>query len=120
MTALDDRPQPPSRPLATTRWEWHEFNADGWEHLYSVAELTDTRVELLLPWCLLRAPYPLEHDRQSIDPAPLPVPHHVHSGVCPACAAHRLAQIPHPRTGTDLDGRFSGDLVEVVTRVGRT
>ncbi|HEY3480580.1 MAG TPA: hypothetical protein VGL02_16925 [Streptomyces sp.] len=119
MTALDDRPQTRSPRPAVSRWEWHLFEADGWAHLYRVAELANRRLELLLPWCLLRAPFPLEHDRASIDPRPVPAPRPSSPGTCPACAAHSWAQIPNPRAGTELDGVFVGGLFEVVTRDDR-
>ncbi|WP_460441052.1 hypothetical protein [Amycolatopsis stemonae] len=111
MTALDDRP--PTRleqlpPVA--RWEWRLFDADGRAHLYLLDELTNLRLELLRPWCLLGPGYPLEHDRPSIGPRGL-VP--LRSHVCPSCAAHSWARLPHPRTP---GGGFAGDLFEVVTR----
>ncbi|MEV6879776.1 hypothetical protein [Amycolatopsis sp. NPDC051128] len=117
MTALDDRP--PTRTLvlpARNRWEWHLFEADGWAHLYRVADLANPRLDLLLPWCLLRAPFPLEHDRPSIDPRVM-IP--ARGGTCQACAAHAWACIPHPRIGTPAVGEFFGDLFEVVTRDAR-
>jgi len=113
VTALDGRP-PALAPLPELDpWEWHLFEADGWAHLYSVAELENARLELLLPWCLLRAPFPLEHDRESIS-SRIVVPQR--GGTCPACAAHDWACVPHPRTGTPAVGEFAGDLLEVVTR----
>lgn len=119
MTALDDRPRTIAPRPASSRWEWHLFEADGWAHLYAVAELADRRLELLRPWCLLGANFPLEHDRASIDPCPLLVPRPACTGVCPACSAHVWASIPHPRSGTLVVGEFVGDLVEVVTRDAR-
>lgn len=84
-------------PSVMNRWEWHVFDADGWAHLYQVTELENSRLEMLLPWCLLCAPFPLEHDRASISPrvvAPQP------GWTCPACLAGVGSCIPHPRTGT--------------------
>ena len=78
MTALDERP-------LTSGWEWHVFEADGWAHLYPVAELSNRRLELLRPWCLVDAPFPLEHDRPSIDRRRLRAPGR--GWTCPACAA---------------------------------
>jgi len=119
VTALDDRPRTRA-PLPTPyrRWEWHVFEADGWAHLYRVAELRNSRLVMLLPWCLLPAPFPLEHDRASIDPHPLLSP--PHGRTCPGCTAHTRAQIPQPRTGTPAAGEFAGDLFQVVTRDART
>lgn len=89
MTALDERPR------TRTRWEWHLFEADGWAHLYPVAELVNPRLELLRPWCLLSAPFPLEHDRPSIDRRRLPAPGA--GWTCPACAAHFPSDTPLPQ-----------------------
>lgn len=118
MTALDDRPAARTAP-PVARWQWHLFEADGWKHLYRVTELANRRLELLRPWCLLGAPFPLEHDRASIDPRPLPMPWPSSAGTCPACAAHSWARVPHPRAGSDAAGVFVGDLFEVVTRDAR-
>ncbi|WP_410639349.1 hypothetical protein [Amycolatopsis sp. lyj-346] len=116
MTALDDRPTNPNQPRGLDPWEWHEFDADGWAHLYRVAELDNRRLELLLPWCLLRAPFPLEHDRASISQR---VVTPQRGRTCPACAAHVWARVPHPRAGSPAVGEFAGDLYEVVTRDAR-
>lgn len=113
MTALDDRPLTWIPPSTVTRWEWRLFEADGWAHLYRVAELENPRLVMLLPWCLLTAPFPLEHDRASIRPG-IVVPGR--GWTCPACAAHVWARLPHPRTGTPAAGEFTGNLFEVVTR----
>jgi hypothetical protein len=112
MTALDDRPPTRRSVPPVDRWEWHTFDADGWAHLYRVAELVDSRLELLRPWCLLGDRYPLEHDRPSITPRPVLVPQR--GRTCPACAGHVWARVPHPRPGTPVAGRFVGDLAEVV------
>lgn len=96
-------------------WEWRLFEADQRTHLYSVEELAIPRLALLLPWCLLNASFPLEHDRTEIG-ARGEFPLHARS--CPACAAHVWARVPHPRAGTELAGEFTGRLFEVVTRVG--
>ena len=117
MTTLDDRPPARILPPTRNRWEWHLFEADGWAHLYRVTELTNPRLDLLRPWCLLGDRYPLEHDRPSIDPRPLLIRRP--TSTCPACAAHVWATIPHPRPGTPVTGRFVGDLAEVVTRDAR-
>ncbi|MFJ1764060.1 hypothetical protein ACIOD2_27345 [Amycolatopsis sp. NPDC088138] len=119
MTVLDERPKSFALP-PLNRWEWHLFEADGWAHLYPVAELANRRLELLRPWCLLGAPFPLEHERSSIDPQPLLILRRNCSHVCPACTAHEWAAVPHPRAGTLLVGKFAGDLVEVVTHNGRS
>ncbi|WP_439377503.1 hypothetical protein [Amycolatopsis lexingtonensis] len=95
-------------------WEWREFDADGWAHLYLVAELNNERLELLLPWCLRFANFPLEHSRGGISRDPLIAP--PPGWTCPACAAHVWARIPHPRAGTPDTGAFTGRLFEVVTR----
>ncbi|WP_410639647.1 hypothetical protein [Amycolatopsis sp. lyj-346] len=85
-------PDTPARP----RWEWHLFEADGWAHLYSVAELADSRLELLRPRCLQDAPFPLEHDRPSIDRRRLRAPGR--GWTCPACAPtpHRACAAKAP------------------------
>jgi hypothetical protein len=119
MMALDDRPTTLKVPSQLNRWEWRLFEADGWVHLYRVADLANSRLELLRPWCLLGARFPLEHERSSIDTHPLLVLRYTCSGVCPACSAHRWAVLPHPRFGTLVVGEFVGDLVEVVTRDAR-
>ncbi len=112
MTALDERPPTQRRPAPGPRWQWHVFNADGWAHLYRVSELANPRLELLRPWCLLRARFPLEHDRPSIDPRPV-LPQR--GRTCQACAAHVWAYVPHPQTGSPSAGVFTGELFEVVT-----
>lgn len=112
MTVLDLRP-PTRRPAPGPRWQWRVFEADGWAHLYRVAELHDPRRELLSPWCLRRAPFPLEHDRPSIRPRPV-LPRR--GRTCQACAAHVWAVILHPHDGTPVAGEFTGELFEVVTR----
>ncbi|WP_370964838.1 hypothetical protein [Amycolatopsis sp. cg9] len=114
MTAIDERARPLTPPPPLSRWEWHLFDADRWAHLYAITELVDQRLDLLLPWCLRRAPYPLEHDRASIEPSPLVMPQRIGTGVCPVCLTHSWASIPHPRSGTLLAGGFVGDLAEVV------
>jgi hypothetical protein len=93
VTALDDRPPTWALPSKTNRWEWHEFEADGWAHLYRVAELDNLPLELLRPWCLLGERYPLEHDRPSIKPD-IVIPQR--GRTCPACGVHVWARIPHP------------------------
>jgi len=115
MTALADRPLEHASPPASARWEWHLFDADDLAHLYRVAELRNTRLSLLRPWCALRDRYPLDHDRPSIDPRTV-IPRR--DGICPKCAAHVSATVPHPRTGTPVAGEFVGELFEVVTRSG--
>ncbi|OXM59536.1 hypothetical protein [Amycolatopsis vastitatis] len=55
-------------PLDRVRREWHLFEADELAHLYRVAELRNMRLYRLRPWCVLDDPYPLDHDRPSIDP----------------------------------------------------
>lgn len=112
MTALDDRSPSPRQRSEWGLWEWREFEADGWAHLYRVAQLDNRRLDLLLPWCLLRAPFPLEHDRAGISPqAVLPQ----RGRTCPACGAHFGASIPHARTGTPVVGEFTGDLNDALT-----
>ncbi|WP_410640933.1 hypothetical protein [Amycolatopsis sp. lyj-346] len=75
------------------RWEWRLFDADRRAHLYRVAELDRPRLELLLPWCLLRAPFPLEHDRAGIS-RHVVVPRR--GWTCPACAVHVRARVRTP------------------------
>lgn len=117
MTALDDRPPVRYDASRADHWEWRQFEADGWAHLYRVAELRNPRLELLRPWCLLGQRFPLEHDRASIGLRPML--NRRRGCICPACAAHEWATIPHPRHGTLLVGRFIGALAEVVTRDAR-
>ena len=113
MTALIDRSAEPTSPPGCVRWEWHLFEVDGLVHLYRVADLRNTRLYLLRPWCVLHDPYPLDHDRPSIDPCHV-IPRQ--DGMCPECAAHVSVTIPQPRTGTPVVGGFVGELFEVVTR----
>jgi hypothetical protein len=94
VTALADR-QPTGRGVvpALDRWAWHLFEADGLAHLYRIAELTNSRLELLLPWCLLSARFPLEHDRPSINPSRV-IPRH--NQTCTACATAPAALLEAP------------------------
>ena len=83
MTALDDRPSWIPRPRQDW-WEWHEFAADGWAHLYHHSEIANPRLVMLLPWCLVDVRFPLEHDRPSVSPQRvIPKP----GRACPVCAA---------------------------------
>lgn len=115
MTALVDRPVGCALPPDRVRWKWHLFEADELVHLYRVAELRNSRLYLLRPWCVLDDRYPLDHDRPSIDLRNV-IPRR--GGTCPKCAAHTSVVIPHPRTGTPVAGEFAGELFEVVTRRG--
>ncbi|WP_410619398.1 hypothetical protein [Amycolatopsis sp. cmx-8-4] len=93
MTALDDLRTSPGTTSPRDFWEWHEFTGgDGWAHLYLHSELTNTRLSMLLPWCLINDRFPLEHDRPSISRSRvIPKP----GRSCPVCAS----QNEHRRIG---------------------
>ena len=109
MTSFVDLPLEWISPSDGVRWEWHLFEADELVHLYRVAELGNPRLCLLRPRCVLDDPYPLDHDRPSIDlRTVIPRP----DGICPRCALQVRATVPQLRTGTPDAGEFNGDLFQ--------
>lgn len=98
MTAVDDRATARSAAVEDS-WEWHEFGGgDGWAHLYLRSAMRNQRLEMLLPWCLRAAPFPLEHDRPSISRRKV-IP--VRGRTCPVCASqneHRQIEVRRARS----------------------
>jgi hypothetical protein len=98
VTALEDRPVRHAAGPRRDFWEWHEFTeGDGWAHLYLHSEMANPRLVLLLPWCLINDPFPLEHDRPSVSRGRvIPKP----GRICPVCASqneHRRIEVPRAR-----------------------